>query len=116
MDIAVTSIEQWQIVALIGKFVTKAISQVNKLFNEFEKAGTVNVALDLSRTTHMDSSAITCLLQFYKRIVIKNGKIVLFGANDDITGIITIVGLDHSVPLCKTKLDFQQNFLSNANC
>ena len=115
MNVAVTSFEQWQIVSLVGKFVTKAISQVDKLFNAFEKAGKLNVAVDLSQTTHMDSSAIRCLLQFYKRITAKKGKIVLFGANNDITGIITIVGLNRSLPFFKTKLDFQQNFLSNAS-
>jgi len=109
MEIAITSFEHWQIVALSGRFVSKAIDQVKKVFDTFEKADYVHVALDLSQTTHLDSRAISCILQFYKRISVKNGKIVLFGANNDIWSIINIVGLCSTFPFFKNKDDFEQN-------
>jgi anti-anti-sigma factor len=115
MDIAVTTFEHWQIVSLQGKFVTQAIDSVRKLFTKFEKLNILHVAVDLSQTTHMDSTAISCLVTFYKRISVKNGKIVLFGANNDITGIIHIVGLDHAFPFYKTKSDFKQSIQINAS-
>jgi anti-anti-sigma factor len=62
----------------------------------------------------MDSSAISCLVNCYKRLRDKNGAIALFGANNDITGILNIVGLTNTFPFFKSKSDFVQSIGINA--
>jgi anti-anti-sigma factor len=107
MKTEIKSFENWRIISLEGKFIVKYIAQIRKAIEPFEKMDIPLVAFDLSATTHMDSSAITLIMNYHKRLLFKKGKLVLFGANEDITGIINIVGLDVSVPLYKTHADFE---------
>jgi STAS domain. len=107
MKIDIRSFEKWYIVSLEGKFIVKYIAQVRKVIEPLEKMEQPLVAFDFSATTHMDSSAITLIMNYNRRLVAKKGKLVLFGANEDITGIINIVGLDSTVPLYKTHADFE---------
>jgi anti-anti-sigma factor len=107
MIIEVKSFENWFIVSLDGKFIVKYLSQIRKAIEPLEKMDLPLIAFDLSATTHMDSSAITLIMNYNKELLLKNGKLVLFGANEDITGIINIVGLDAAVPLYKTQADFE---------
>ena len=113
MEITVTPYENWQVVAINGKFVMKSLNQATKVFDVFEKENKKFIAIDLISTTHMDSSAINFLLTVYKRIKEKNGQIVLFGANDDITGIIGIVGLESTFQFYKDRWQFEQSLKNN---
>jgi anti-anti-sigma factor len=80
-----------------------------KIFDTLEKEDAKLIAVDLNSTTHVDSSAINFLLSIFKRIKQKNGQLVFFGANDDITGIISIVGLDSTFQFFKTRMQFEQS-------
>lgn len=107
MKIDIKSFENWRIVSFEGKFIVKYIAQIRKVIEPLEKMDLPLIAFDLSATTHMDSSAITLIMNYNKLLLAKKGKLVLFGANEDITGIINIVGLDVTVPLFKTHADFE---------
>lgn len=109
MKIDIRSFENWRIVSLEGKFIVKYLAQIRKAIDPIENAEHPLVAFDFSATSHMDSSAISLIVNFNRKIVEKKGKLVLFGANEDITGIINIVGLDSTVPLLKTQADFEQS-------
>lgn len=107
MKTEIKSFDNWRVVSFEGKFIVKYIAQIRKVIEPLEKIDLPLVAFDFSATTHMDSSAITLIMNYHKRLLLKKGKLVLFGANDDITGIINIVGLDITVPLFKTHADFE---------
>jgi anti-anti-sigma factor len=113
MDISISSFGIWQIILLKGKFLMKAISNMTKTFENSEKNGKINIAIDLSQTTHIDSSALACIMQQYRHLSKKNGKLVLLGANEDIADIISIVGLDSTIPVFKTKADFIKSVFDN---
>jgi len=103
--------EQWQawdIVSIEGKFVIKFVAEIRKHLEPLKDRVTPRIALDLTKTTHLDSSAMTLMLNFQSRLKEKNGGMVLFGANDDIMGIITIVGFDSFVPIYRTRPDFER--------
>jgi anti-anti-sigma factor len=114
MDLSNSSFGEWQIVSINGKFVMKAVPYFRKYIENLEKEGSRIIAVDLSGTTHLDSSAIASLMQYSRQLVEKNGKLVIFGANEDITGIINIVGLDCTMPFYKTKSDFIKSIYDNA--
>jgi anti-sigma B factor antagonist len=108
MEILVTSFQEWQIVAICGKFVMKSLGQVTKTFDALEKAEKIFIAIDLQSTTYLDSSAITFLVSVFRRVKQKNGNIVFFGANEDIMEVINIVGLDGIFHFYKTRSQFEQ--------
>jgi anti-sigma B factor antagonist len=120
MDQAVIKIStekwrSWNIVKIEGKFVIKFIAEIRKAFEAVKDDPSPKIALDLSQTTHLDSSAMTIMLNFQNRLKEKNGGMALFGANEDILGIITIVGFDSFVPIYRTRQDFERSVAAGQN-
>jgi anti-anti-sigma factor len=114
MDIETIAFEGWRIVVLDGRFVIKYLGKVRRKLEKIEKRPRPLVAFDLTKTTWMDSGAITLVLNFCKRIRGKSGNLALFGANRDITGIIAIVGLDTKVRCYGSAEDFRRTVLGGA--
>ena len=69
MKTEVRSFENWRIVSLEGKFIIKYIAQVRKVIEPLEKIEHPLVAFDFSATTHMDSSAITLIMNYNRRLL-----------------------------------------------
>ena len=103
----------WHIIAINGKFVVKNLTTIRMEFEAVEKKELKKTAIDLTNTTHLDSSAITILVNFYKRVVERGGIIVLFGMNNDIAEIFSIVGIDKVIPMCTSIDDFKQKYDNN---
>ncbi len=103
----------WNIIKIEGKFVIKFVAEIRKAFETVKDGPSPKIALDLSQTTHLDSSAMTLMLNFQNRLKEKNGGMALFGANEDIMGIITIVGFDSFVPIYRTREDFERSVAAN---
>lgn len=98
----------WQIIALNGKFVVKNLTMIRKKFEETvgNRTNTL-VALDMSRVTQLDSSAITLLLNFQRRIFDKGGKLTLLSLSYEITEIFSIVGIDTIFTLYPNRASFE---------
>lgn len=109
MNIDKEKLKDWYILIISGKFVIKNLTSIRKAFEDLEKTGISKVALDLSRVTHLDSSAITILLNYHKRLKTNNGILVIFGPSDDIMNIFSIVGFDNTVQVFPTRKDFEQS-------
>lgn len=98
----------WNIVAIDGKFVIKFVAEIRKVLEPLREKPCPQVALDLTKTTHLDSSAMTLMLNYQNRLKEKQGGLVVFGANEDIMGIVTIVGFDSFVPIYRSRADFER--------
>jgi anti-anti-sigma factor len=105
--------QSWDIVSIEGKFVIKFVAEIRKILEPMKDRESPKIALDLSKTTHLDSSAMTLMLNFQSRLKEKTGGMALFGANEDIMGIITIVGFDSFVPIFRSRADFERSALAN---
>jgi len=57
------------------------------------ESGCRNLVLDLSRVTYADSSALGLLVWLNSRLVAEEGKVVLAGANPDVSRILELSGL-----------------------
>jgi anti-anti-sigma factor len=101
--------QSWHIITIQGKFVIKNIAEIRKVLEPLKGEGRPKIALDLTKTTHLDSSAMTLMLNFQGRLKENGGNLVVFGANEDITGIINIVGFDSFVPMFRTRADFDRS-------
>jgi anti-anti-sigma factor len=105
--------QSWDIVSIEGKFVIKFVAEIRKLLDPMKDREFPKIALDLTATTHLDSSAMTLMLNFQSRLKEKNGGMAIYGANEDIMGIITIVGFDSFVPIFRTRTDFERSVTAN---
>ena len=96
----------WKVIKLEGPFVVRNSSSVVSILKEFiEESETPHIAMDLSETTYMDSSAISLIVGHSKEIKSKNGDFFLFGANETIKDIFDIVSLDMIVDIGETLSD-----------
>lgn len=64
---------------------------------ELQRTGAVNVAFDFTRVTFMDSSGIGVIMGRYKTTRALGGKVVIFGASENVRRIISMSGIDELV-------------------
>jgi len=107
MNISTEKWNMWDIVGIDGAFVVRVLSDIRKVFENVERNPNPYVALDLTNTSYIDSSAITLLLNFQKRLRSAQGKLVIFGPSEDIQGIFSIVNLEESVTILPSRSDFE---------
>ncbi len=112
LSIAVENWQGWHIMILAGKFVVKSISLVRKKFDEIETGQNPKVAMDLNGVTHLDSSALTVVLNFKKRLQQKNGQVAVIGPSKEIKEMFSIVGFSMAVPVYGTRAQFEKSVLS----
>lgn len=91
--------DDWFIITLYGKFVVKNLIRIRQAFEEAEKYPHLKTAIELSNVTHIDSSAITLLANYQKRLLEKGSGAMIFGAAPHINEIFSIVGLDKVISI-----------------
>ena len=108
MQIKTEQWKNWIQISLGSQFVVRNLTSVRPVLESAESRDIPLVALDLEGCTHLDSSAISLIVNHYKKLLAKGGKLVIFGANTDIKEILSIVGLDRLVPVFSTKEEFKK--------
>jgi len=108
LSIAVEKRRGWHIIVLTGKFVVKTIALVRKQFDAIEPGKSPSVAVDLTRVTQLDSSALTTILNFQKRLGEKNGRVVVVGPDEGIRETLFVVGFNLAVTIYSTRTEFEQ--------
>ena len=108
MVITETTHNGWQVIALQGKFNVKHLTQVRGRLERAEQGTHRGIAIDMSGVSQVDSSAITTLVNFQRRVIQKDGLLVLFGMHADIAEIFSIVGIDKLFRICATRADFEE--------
>jgi anti-anti-sigma factor len=103
---------EWEILVLNGNFVVKSFSLLRVHFAEIEAAPSPKVAMDLSHVVQIDSSALTVLLNFQKRLREKNGRIVIIGPSAEIKETLFLVGFNLAVPIYDTRELFEQGVVA----
>ncbi|NLW31287.1 MAG: STAS domain-containing protein [Fibrobacter sp.] len=104
MEINTRRFGKWFIIAVCGKFVLKNITDIRMFFESNES--NLWIAVDLKKTTLLDSSALTILTNFHKRLQNKGGKLVIFEPDKYIADVFSIVGFDHLISIYYTEEEF----------
>ena len=107
LSVAVEKRGEWHIIVLSGKFVVKTIALVRKVFNSLQSNKILSIALDLSRVTQIDSSALTVMLNLQKRLHQKDCRLALIGPNEIIKETLFMVGFNLAVPVYHTRAEFE---------
>lgn len=66
---------------------------------ELLKSGAINVAFDFGNVTFMDSSGIGVIMGRCKITKSLGGRVIIYGASDEVKRIITMSGIDKIVIL-----------------
>ena len=114
MFVSESSVDSWKIIELRGKFVIKNLALIRRYFDQTEQFDLPRIAIDMTGVSQLDSSAITILVNFQRRIIQKDGLLVLFGMHGDIAEIFSIVGIDKMFRICGSREEFERLYVAAA--
>ena len=103
----INSNRRCHIITIEDNFMIRYLDQVEERLKFWENEKRVHIAFDLSKTSYIDSSSISFIINFQKRVMQKNGKIVVFGPNEEVKEILTIVTFDQFVPVYNDRKHFE---------
>lgn len=107
MKITTEKFNEWHIISVEGEFVVNDLVEIRVVFNSFIEEISVKVALDLSKTAYIDSSAITSILNFKGRLNAKSGQLIIFGPNPEVREVFSIISMKNSVPIYSSRQEFE---------
>jgi anti-anti-sigma factor len=81
------------VVHLEGEVDVAIVPEVRRALDSTISAGCRNMILDLSKVTYADSSALGLLVWIDHKLAPHGGKLVLVGANRDVTRVLELSGL-----------------------
>jgi anti-sigma B factor antagonist len=110
MDIAGRIENGFQIVDLVGKIDRLKDSIVLKSYvNTLVEKNTLNIALNLSEVTYLDSGALNVLIYSHNTLKKAGGTLVLIEPNEYVKDVLEVVGLDKLVRIYATKEEFEHD-------
>ena len=109
LSISTEKWRDWNIVHLDGKFVVQSFALVRNTFDAMERGNAPKVAIDMTGIAQIDSSALTIILNFQKRLQEKDGRLAIFGPNAIIKDTLLLVGFNKVVPIHGTRAMFEQS-------
>jgi len=112
MNVVSGTLDAWQTVTIVGKLTIKNISIVRKYLEQAESTAIPGVVIDMSGVTQLDSSGITLLMNFQRRVGQKGGLVVIVGMPGDIAEIFSIVGIDKVFRICLNVDEFRRIYLA----
>ena len=112
MQISTEKQDGWSIVSINGRIVVREVKNIRDVFESLEREPNPHVAIDFSKTVYIDSSSITLLLNFQKRIQKAKGALAGFGPNKDISDIFSIVHLDEYIDIYNSRAEFERELVN----
>lgn len=99
MDLTTYEKNSWSVIALHGAFIIREQHKVRARIEEIFKNDNPQLAFDLTNTTYLDSSALGMLVKTGKDINEKNGKFLIFGANQNLKEVFSMVHLGELIEI-----------------
>lgn len=89
-----------KLVKFVGQLdETNVEEESKKVYSEMEEDGVKNFVFDFSELSYLNSKSIGYLADWQEKISQKGGKLVVFGAQENIFDILDVVGLTNLIDL-----------------
>lgn len=93
MDLSTYEKNSWNVIALHGAFIIREQHKVRTLIEDVINKDNPKLAFDLTKTSYLDSSALGMLVKTGKDIQTRNGEFMIFGANQNLMEVFSMVHL-----------------------
>jgi anti-anti-sigma regulatory factor len=113
LSISIENWEGWRLVQFSGNFIVYSIPLARQRFDEEQSGRHERTALDLTRVTGFDASAMCMILNFNMRIIRNNGTMVVIGPNETIREAFARLRFDAEVPIFDTADLFMRSHLAS---
>jgi anti-anti-sigma factor len=107
MKTTLKKFNDWEILTIEGTFLLRQLQSARQTFDYFEQRSGAKVALDLSQTKLLDSSAITLMMNFQKRLKAEGGRLIILEPSEEIKTIFDVLEIEHSIPVYYSRSDFE---------
>lgn len=98
----------WHVISIEGEFVIRYLGELRSRLSGLEQLDAPNIALDLVGVSYLDSSSITLMVNFNKRISEKKGSFVLIEPrNKEILDVLQIVGIYQTITVMRSIEEFE---------
>jgi anti-sigma B factor antagonist len=87
------------VVAPVGEVDVAAAPALGRMLGDAVREGHVDLVVDLSGVTFMDSSGLSVLLNASRRTIRAGGRLRLASPNADIQRVMTLTRLDTTFPI-----------------
>ncbi|MFO7684265.1 MAG: STAS domain-containing protein [Chloroflexota bacterium] len=95
------------LVGVRGRLDQSLTPQLDSTLGRLLDNGRYRLVVSLKEVTYINSGGLRCLVSAWRRARGKNGDVVLFGLNDRILEIFTMVGFDKVFHIYKTSIEAQ---------
>jgi anti-sigma B factor antagonist len=107
MEVRTSTAGDWTIVSIRGEFVVKYLVELRAVLQPLEQRQTPRVALDLTETDYVDSSAISLMLNIKRRFEARGGRVAVFGSKKELREIFSIVDLHQALAIYPDRESFE---------
>ena len=94
----------YYLISFHGEFTVKALTQLRSVVEEALETGHIYIALDLSKTTFMDSSGMGLLSNLNQKLVSRGGSLFLIAPTATLRVLLQPTGILESIP-CLNSLE-----------
>jgi len=95
------------LVGVRGRLDQSLTPQLNETLIGLLDNGRYHLIINLDGVSYINSGGLRCLVSAWRRARAENGDVVLFGLNDRILEIFTMVGFDKVFHITDTSLEAQ---------
>ncbi len=92
----------WQ-VAVRGRLDQSQTPELNAMLIELINAGQYRLIVDLSDVSYINSGGLRCLVSAWRKARARDGNVILFGLNDRLCEIFTMIGFDKVFEIFSTR-------------
>jgi anti-anti-sigma factor len=98
----------WHRVTIKGELILKHLLKVRRILETLEADETPRIALDLTATAYVDSSAITMILNVHRKVRSRGGDLVISGYNAQIESVFSIVNIQEAMTVYADRAAFER--------
>lgn len=87
------------IIALDGEFDALAVADARSMLEGIVANSTVNVVMDFTNVSFLDSSGVGCVVFLFKRLYAAKRSLTLVGLHDQPQRLIQSLRIDRAIPI-----------------
>lgn len=95
------------LVGVRGRLDQSLTPELDKTLTGLLENGRYQLMVNLSEVNYINSGGLRCLVSAWRKARAENGDVVLFGLNDRILEVFTMVGFDKVFHIVNTSLEAQ---------
>ena len=92
MEITINKVEEATTVHFVGRLDTPASQEAMEVINPVMEDAGGTIILDCEKLSYISSSGLRIFLSIRKAAILKGGKVIVKGINDDIRSVFMMTG------------------------